>query len=66
MKYKYAKIATLHLDGWAGRTKTSVLVIGETPKRYRITTGTPIRLAGRDRWLQPNRVALVPKHAVTF
>ena len=52
--------AVVHQDGWAGRTQTPVMVIGETPKRYRV------------RWLQGSYrraagdVTLVPKYAVTF
>jgi hypothetical protein len=53
-------------DGWAGRIDTPVLVVGETPKRFRITppNDEPVKLAGRARWLQPGQTALVPKHAV--
>jgi hypothetical protein len=60
--------AWLWLDGWAGRIKQAVLIIGETPKRYRITpAGTDrVRLAGRYRWLAPGDSALVPKRAVTL
>jgi hypothetical protein len=58
--------AWLHLDGWAGATKQAVMVVGETPKRYRIRAvdGEAVRLAGRRRISQAE-TALVPKHAVT-
>lgn len=58
----------LHLDGWEGRTRQGVLVVGETPKRYRITPddgGKSVKLAGRQRWLPDGDSALVPRYAVT-
>jgi hypothetical protein len=60
--------AWLWLQGWEGITQQAILIIGETPKRYRITpAGTePVRLAGRRRWLSPGDSALVPKRAVTL
>lgn len=56
----------LMLDGWAGRSDWPVVIVGETPKRYRITPDgdKPVKLGGRSRWLQPGQTALVPKHAV--
>lgn len=56
----------LMMDGWAGRTDTPVEIVGETPKRFRITPtdDKPVKLAGRSRWLRPGQTALVPKHAV--
>jgi|GEM_PF-3593410 len=56
----------LVLDGWAGLRKHPVLILGETPKRYRIACvdDTPVRLAGHHRWLRPGQTALVPKYAV--
>ena len=60
--------AKLHLDGWCGRTKQDVIVVGETPKRYRIRPAgdRSVRLAGRSRSLRPGDTALVPKRAITF
>jgi len=58
--------ALLHLTGYAGNTISYVRVVGETPKRYRIESDTAIRLAGRNRWLEPGTTALVPKHAISF
>ncbi len=57
----------LHLDGWEGRTKQPVKVVGETPKRYRITPEgeTPVRLAGRSRSVSPGETSLVPKYSIT-
>lgn len=58
----------LHLDGWAGRTKHGVLVVGETPKRYRIMSDEHVdgvHLPGRRRFLPVGETALVPKCAVT-
>jgi hypothetical protein len=59
-----AREGTLHLDGWAGRTRHTVDVIGETPKRYRIRAREGLQLPGR--WLAAGAVALVPKYAVTI
>lgn len=61
-----ARDATITLDGWAGRVTQPVKVIGETPKRYRITAEKKIHLAGRCRTLSPGETALVPKYTVTF
>lgn len=61
-----AKKGLLCLDGWMGYTETAVIVIGETPKRYRIRAVTNTKLAGRARWLRPGEVALVPKYAIKF
>jgi hypothetical protein len=58
--------AYIQLDGWGGRTESRVLVIGETPKRYRIQAIARTKLAGRDRYLNAGETTLVPKHAVSF
>lgn len=55
---------TLVLDGWDGRSYTEVEVIGQTPKRLRIRAIKRTKLAGRDRWLEPGQIALVPTYAV--
>lgn len=59
--------AVLTLQTWAGVLKQPVIVVGETPQRYRITPAgtTPVRLAGRLRHLPPGETALVPKNAVS-
>jgi hypothetical protein len=60
--------ARLCFDDWAGTRSSSVLVVSETPKRYRIAPvgAEPVKLAGRNRWLEPGKTALVPKTAVRF
>ena len=60
--------AWLLMDGWAGRTAAPVVVVGETPSRYRIRgVGTrPVRLAGHLRFVMPGDTALVPRYAVHF
>lgn len=60
-----SRMADLHLDGWEGRTRQTVCVVGETPTRYRIRAIDRTRLAG-PRWLDPGATALVPKYAITF
>lgn len=59
--------AHLHLDGWEGRTKQAVTVVGESARSYRITPAgdEQVKLGGRSRWLSPGETALVPKRAVT-
>lgn len=63
---KTMKRAFLHLDGWEGRTKQPVFVIGETKARYRIGCDQTTRLAGRCRKIEPGETVLVPKYAITF
>lgn len=60
--------AHLHLDGWEGRTKQAVTVVGESARSYRITPAGDerVKLAGRSGWLAPGETALVPKRAVTL
>lgn len=60
--------AFLNYNDWAGIHASPVLVIGETPKRYRIQTvnGSTLKLAGRSRYLRAGETALVPKTAVSF
>jgi hypothetical protein len=57
--------AEFHLDGWHGRTKTPCIVIGETPKRYRVKLVERCKLAGRCRWGYAGEIVLMPKYAVT-
>jgi hypothetical protein len=54
----------LCFNGMSGYHETSVLVLGETPKRYRIEAIERMRLAGRMRWLNPGERALVPWYAI--
>ena len=61
--------AELCFNDWAGFYTKPIVVLGETPKRYRITTPPDvdrIRLAGRNRYLHRGQTALVPKTAVRF
>lgn len=60
------RLGVLVLDGYAGRTETTVVIVGETPKRFRIRpTGTvAVKLGGCERWLLAGQTALVPKTAI--
>ncbi len=57
--------AWLHTNGWAGRFKAAVIVVGETPKRYRIRTEKACPLAGRGQTLQVGDTTLVPRQSIT-
>ncbi len=57
--------ALVTYDGWAGRTKEEVLVIGDTPKRYRVKY-LHAGFVGGNRRHEVGDVGLVPKYAVTF
>jgi len=65
------RLATLHLDGWSGRTQQPCVVVGETPKRYRIRAlaGSELRLPRRGQGITiiycPG-THLVPKHAIVL
>lgn len=54
----------LVLCGWHGSTATRVIIVGSTPKRYRIRALTLTRLPRRGRWLKPGDETLVPLTAV--
>lgn len=54
----------LCLNGWGGYSEQPCLVIGETPKRYRIEATQRTRLPGRLRWIYTREQALVPKPAI--
>lgn len=65
------RMAYLHTDGWAGRQRQACVVIGETPKRYRVraVAGSELRLPrGKQGIVKilPSGSHLVPKPAVTF
>lgn len=51
--------ATLHLDTYAGRTKTPVEIIKETPKRYQV------RLLADCAKGRSGDILYAPKYAVT-
>lgn len=63
---EFPKRGQLFTRGWAGLSSTVVLVIGETPKKYRIRAIMETKLAGRNRWLKPAETTLVPKSAIDF
>lgn len=65
-RYGTPKDGWLQFDDWAGRYQVKVLVVGETPKRYRIRALRDMRLAGRNRSLRKDAEALVPQTALTF
>ena len=54
----------LAMSGRLVQTKTKVEIVGVTEKRYRIKAITRTKLAGKYRWLEIGKTALVPKHAV--
>lgn len=54
----------LRLEGYAGVVKQLVEVVGSTRLRYRIRAITRTKIAGRNKWLMPGAVALVPRGAV--
>jgi len=54
----------LCLNGMSGYHEMPVLVVGETPKQYRIEAIERMRLAGRMRWLNPGERAPVPRYAI--
>ena len=53
-------------DGWAGIGAQEVVVIRETPKKYRVQAVKRTKLAGYNRWLEVGQTSLVPKYAVRF
>lgn len=57
-------LAELVLDGWAGRTATTVEVVRSTPKRSLIRALTRTALGGRHRWIEADVVAVVPNTAL--
>lgn len=65
---QFPRPGRLGLVGWHGTSWVTVMVVGETPKRYRIANHStqPIKLAGRYRWLDPGQRVLVPKTAIRF
>lgn len=56
--------AVIRLNSWAGYQEVPCRVVGETPKRFRITVDRPTKLPGVI--LQPNTPHLVPKTAIKF
>lgn len=58
-------LAWLHLEGWSGRSKSPVIVVGETSTKYRIRTEKACVIAGRNRMLSVGETVLVPKRAIS-
>ena len=59
--------AWLYTEGWYARRLQAIMVVGETPKRYRVQSadGDVVRLSGRSATIRGTETALVPKYAVT-
>lgn len=58
--------AWLHTMSFAGSVKTPILVVGETPKRYRVRLVERTKLPGREKWGAAGDVVLVPRSSVSF
>lgn len=56
--------AVFKMNGWAGYSETPCIVVGSTPKRYRVKLTRRCRLPGRGRWGHAGEVVLMPKAAV--
>lgn len=63
MEESYAEFGQ---QGWHGITWTPCVVIGETPKRYRVRLTQACRLPGRMRYGGVGEIVLMPKSAVRF
>lgn len=63
MEERYAEFG---LQGWHGITWAPCVVIGETPKRYRVRLEEDARLPGRNRQGRAGEIVLMPKDAVRF
>ena len=60
-----SRSAVLLIDSFAGRCEYPVLVVGETPKRYRIRAHErPVVLGGCGRVLAVGKETLVPRAVV--
>lgn len=60
------RTAEYGLTGWHGTTWHRCVVVGETPKRYRVRLEEDARLPGRNRSGNAGDVVLMPKDAVRF
>ncbi len=60
------RAAVVCVNSYAGRQEHPCRVVGETPKRYRITVDKPTALPPKFSILAPGQTKLVPKHAVRF
>ncbi len=54
----------LCINSWAGRREYSVVIIDETPKKYKIRLVVDTKLPGRNRYGNAGEIILVPKTAV--
>ena len=61
---EHNEAALLCFNDYAGYREYPIRIIGETRDRWRITTDKPLKLAGRNRWLEAGESTLVPKSAV--
>ena len=59
-----ARHAVFMMNGWAGYSETPCIVVGETPKRYRVKLTKQCRLPGRMRWGSKDQIVLMPKASV--
>jgi len=57
--------AVIVTDSYAGIVRHPCVVIGETPKKYRVRMKQRTRLP-RCRWVYAGEITLVPKSAVDF
>ena len=55
--------ATVPIDGWAGRYDVPVVIVGETPSRYRVRVEWDGYLPHR-RYVRRGDVVLIPKGRV--
>ena len=61
-------VATFCIETWAGRSRQSVEIVGETAKNFRVRAlpGETVRLAGRRRSISGEATALIPKKHLTL
>ena len=57
--------AVVVMESFAGITRHPCVVVGETPKRYRVRMKQRTRLP-RCRWVYAGELTTVPKHAIDF
>ena len=58
--------AIVCVNSWAGKQEYPCVVVGETPKKYRISVDKPIALPPHFTLLIPGQTKLVPKHSIRF
>jgi hypothetical protein len=62
MKPSESEQAFVHLNSWAGRTKHSVTILKETPKRYYVRWDDQTSFLGR---FETGCYYYIPKYAIT-